>query len=56
VCFTDFGMLNLVKFCDGSLVLGPGQFLLLLYLPQKLKLDTKMVKIDTNHNHFATLI
>ena len=51
----DLGMLNLVKMCNGSLVLGSSQFYLLPNLTQKFK----MIKNSQNwlkYKHLATLI
>ncbi len=35
MCFTDFGMIHLVKICIGGLVLGSSQFLVLPQLHPK---------------------
>ncbi len=43
VCFTDLGM---IKFANGGLILISRQFLILPQLPQKIKLVSKVVKID----------
>ncbi len=43
-CFTNLGKLNLTK------VVRLSQFLLLPLLPQKMKLGSKVVKIDSNIN------
>jgi hypothetical protein len=38
--------LGQAKFPDGDLVLGSSQFPILLQLPPKIQLDSKVVKID----------
>jgi hypothetical protein len=43
------------KFPDGGSVLGSNQFLILPQLPQKITLDSKVVKIDPK-NHLALFI
>jgi len=43
--FQRFGQ---AKFPDGGLVLGLSQFPILPQLPQKILLDSKVVKIDPN--------
>jgi len=41
--FHEFGQ---AKFPNGGLVLGSSQFSILLQLPQKIILDSKVVKVD----------
>ena len=43
-CVTDLDKLNLVKLGYGGLILGWRQFLLLLQLPQKMRLTSKVTK------------
>ena len=47
VCITDLDKLYLAKIRNGGLVLGLCQFPLLLQLPQKMMLASKVVKIDS---------
>ena len=53
---TDLGKLNLVTFGNGGLVLGSSQFLLLLQLPQKTKLYSRVVKSDIHINNHLNLL
>jgi hypothetical protein len=39
--------MDLDKFADGGLILGSSQLLLLSELPIKMRLDLKVIKIDT---------
>jgi hypothetical protein len=42
------GMVNLLgKFANGGSILGSSQFLILPQLPQKMKLMSKVVKVDS---------
>ncbi len=50
MCFINLGKLNLVKFCNGGLVLGLSPFLLLFQLPQKSTPYKNMVK-NNQKNH-----